>query len=135
MKKAYRIMENLENKKFGFVGMGNMAQALVSGLKERAGIKAGEILAFAPNKIKLEENAGKLGFRAEKDLECLVRNSDIIILACKPYQVEEVLDEINNIHCFRMELYKMVFYRRRKHKIPVCNAKYSGTCRRGSVFI
>lgn len=89
-------MENLENKKFGFVGMGNMAQALVSGLKERAGIKAGEILAFAPNKIKLEENAGKLGFRAEKDLECLVRNSDIIILACKPYQVEEVLDEIKS---------------------------------------
>lgn len=78
----------------GFIGMGNMAQALVSGFVDYIGEKGGSVSAYAPNEKKLAQNASRLGFKAAKDLECLVHYSDIMILACKPYQVEQVLKEI-----------------------------------------
>lgn len=81
----------------GFIGMGNMAKALVPGFIEYAKEKGGCVSAYAPNKDKLKQNADRLGVKAAKDLECIVEYSDIIILACKPYQVEKVLEEIRSL--------------------------------------
>ena len=39
----------------GFIGMGNMAQALVSGFKASGKMGEGRIYAYAPNQKKLED--------------------------------------------------------------------------------
>ena len=46
--------------KIGFIGMGNMGGALALGLIKYG--KINNIRAFAPNHIKLKENADKIGF-------------------------------------------------------------------------
>ena len=74
--------------------MGNMAGALALGLIRYG--KMNNVKAFAPNQIKLKENADKIGFIPISTIKKLVEGSDIIILACKPYQVDGVIDEIRN---------------------------------------
>lgn len=82
--------------RIGFIGMGNMAEALVTGFIRNGGVKGEEIYAFAPNQEKLKEKAERIGFRAIPSLDKLVECSDAIILACKPYQVAGVLAEIKD---------------------------------------
>lgn len=82
--------------RIGFIGMGNMAEALVTGFIRNGGVKGEEIYAFAPNQEKLKEKAERIGFRAIPSLDKLVECSDTIILACKPYQVAGVLAEIKD---------------------------------------
>ena len=83
--------------KIGFIGMGNMAQALASGFIKYGRVKAQGLKAFAPNQKKLKENADKIGFTPAATLPELLEDSDIIILACKPYQVDTVLGEIKDL--------------------------------------
>ena len=83
--------------KIGFIGMGNMAQALVSGLIKYGKAGTRSINAFAPNQIKLKENADKIGFTPAATLTELVEGSDIIILACKPCHMDIVLGEIRDL--------------------------------------
>ena len=83
--------------KIGFIGMGNMAQALASGFIKYGRVKAQGLKAFAPNQKKLKENADKIGFTPAATLPELLEDSDIIILACKPYQIDTVLGEIKDL--------------------------------------
>ena len=80
----------------GFIGMGNMAQAMACGFINSGKIKAEKIFAFAPNQSRLKENASRIGFiPAGSNLE-LVQKSDIVFVACKPYQIADVLKEVKN---------------------------------------
>ena len=81
-------------KNLGFIGMGNMAQALCSGFVKSGKIKAENIFAYAPNQQKLASNASKYGFTPCTNLKEVVQKSDTVIMACKPYQIEDVLAEI-----------------------------------------
>ena len=78
----------------GFIGMGNMAQALCSGFVKSGRISSENIFAYAPNQEKLAANASKFGFKPCASLKEVVQKSDTVIMACKPYQIESVLSEI-----------------------------------------
>ncbi len=82
--------------RFGFVGMGNMAQAIAAGFVASKKIAAENIFAFAPNQKKLSENAKKIGFVPCASNLDLAKNCDVIFIACKPYQIESVLSEIGD---------------------------------------
>lgn len=78
----------------GFIGMGNMAQAMACGFINSGKVKAEEVFAYAPNQVKLKENASKIGFiPASSNLE-LIKKSKIVFVACKPYQIADVLKEV-----------------------------------------
>lgn len=81
------------NKKFGFFGMGNMAQAILMGFISSGKISATDVYAFAPDLKKLSANAERLHFNMCSSDKEVAEKSDIIILACKPYQIEDVLGE------------------------------------------
>lgn len=83
-------------KKLGFVGMGNMAQALAMGFAASGLIEAGDMLAFAPNQEKLKANGDKIGFVPCKSLEEVIDGADTILIACKPYQIEAVFEPIKD---------------------------------------
>lgn len=82
--------------KVGFVGMGNMAQAMAEGFLKSGKLQREAVLAYAPHKEKLYQNGERIGFLPVDTLEELVCQSEIIIIACKPYQISEVLTEVKN---------------------------------------
>lgn len=80
----------------GFIGMGNMAQAIAEGFIRSGKISGKNIFAFAPNQDKLNKNAQKIGFVPCSDIVEMVKNCDTIIVACKPYQINDVLRQIKS---------------------------------------
>ena len=80
--------------KIGFIGMGNMAQALCEGFIRSGSVPAADIMAYAPNRDKLESNAKRIGFTPVDSPVALAETSDMIFIACKPYQIEQVLGGI-----------------------------------------
>lgn len=80
--------------KIGFIGMGNMAKAIASGFISSRKIQKENIFAFAPNQEKLKKNAGEIGFIPCESILSLADSCDVFIMACKPYQIEGVLSEI-----------------------------------------
>ena len=81
-------------KKIGFIGMGNMAQAMSEGFIASGKVAADCIFAYAPNQEKLRNNAERIGFVPCASLKELAESSDTLIMACKPYQTEDVLKEL-----------------------------------------
>ena len=49
-------------KTIGFIGMGNMAQAIAQGFIASGRILADQMYAYAPNQDKLKNNAKRIGF-------------------------------------------------------------------------
>ena len=78
-------------KKIGFIGMGNMAQAIAGGFIKSGKIIGSDIFAYAPNQQKLEANAQKIGFNACPSLDSMISECDAVIVACKPYQIKDAL--------------------------------------------
>lgn len=81
----------------GFIGMGNMAQALAVGFINSKKIDAERIFAFAPDQEKLIANSKKIGFKPVSSVKELCASSDTLFMACKPYQIESVLSEIKEL--------------------------------------
>lgn len=78
----------------GFIGMGNMAKAIASGMIHNHRVEGTSVYAYAPHYDKLAENAKQIGFVPCRSLKEMVSQSDVVIMACKPYQIEGVLEEI-----------------------------------------
>ncbi|MBQ9064407.1 MAG: pyrroline-5-carboxylate reductase [Blautia sp.] len=83
-------------EKIAFIGMGNMAQALAAGFISSGKIKGEDITAFAPNQEKLHRNAEKIGFIPASDSRSAVKDAGIVIMACKPYQIIQVLEGLGD---------------------------------------
>ena len=81
-------------KKLGFIGMGNMAQALAMGFINAKAIAKENVYAYAPHQEKLLKNAETIGFTPVATLKDLARSVDTLVMACKPYQIEAVINEL-----------------------------------------
>lgn len=81
-------------KTIGFIGMGNMAKALAEGFISGGKVDKSQVYAYAPHQEKLKANAEKIGFIPCKSPEELADRADLIVVACKPYQIEEVLNKL-----------------------------------------
>ena len=75
----------------GFLGFGNMAQAMADGLLRAQALPAGQLLASAHHWERLQANTQRRGMAPCRDNRELAQKSDLIIAAVKPYLLEEVL--------------------------------------------
>lgn len=80
--------------KIGFIGFGNMAQALSGGFAVAGAVAPGDIGACARDWEKLRRNTEPKGFRPLPDAAAVAEFADVVIVAVKPYQVEAVLTPI-----------------------------------------
>jgi len=80
----------------GFIGMGNMAQALAQGFIASGALKGERVFAYAPHQEKLRANAERIGFQAVASLTELAAAADTLVMACKPYQIEGVVAELGD---------------------------------------
>ena len=82
--------------KIGFIGMGNMAGAMIGGLI-KSNINKADIIGYdvldTVRKVRSEE----FGISIAKDNKDVALNSDYIILAVKPQFLVPVLEEINTV--------------------------------------
>ena len=87
----------LANKKLGFVGAGNMAEALVKGLVTGIFVEAKNILVSDPILERLEYMHKEYGVKTTADNRELVQKSDILILAVKPQITTSVLESFADL--------------------------------------
>ncbi len=83
--------------KVGFIGFGNMAQAMAEGMIRGGALEPDRIYACAGNQDKLRDNAGRYGIHGCETVRETVEKSDVVIVAVKPYLVEEVLSPVRDI--------------------------------------
>ena len=83
------------NKKIAIIGGGNLGTAIAEGLIKSKFCKATDITVTKRNITTLKELADK-GVTVTTDNELAVRNSELVILAIKPFQVSEVVNSFKN---------------------------------------
>jgi pyrroline-5-carboxylate reductase len=84
----------LKNKKLGFIGGGNMAEALIKGLVSASFIEAKNIFASEPSQSKRDALHAAYKVKVTGDNRELAKKCDIIILAVKPQILKKVLADI-----------------------------------------
>ena len=85
---------NLKKIKFGFVGAGNMAGAIIRGMLASKAVSAECVLVSDPKKVTLRSLSKRLGIQAKSKNTELVKQVDVIIIAVKPQDIKTVLKEI-----------------------------------------
>ena len=78
----------------GFVGCGNMAQAMLKGILAKGLYKADEIIVSRRTKEALDALHEELGVQTTTDNKEVAEKADVLVLAIKPYQFADVIPEI-----------------------------------------
>ena len=85
---------SIKGKKVGFLGAGNMGEAMIKGLLQAGLVQAQTISATDVRAERLEQIAQQYGVRTAASNSALVAGSDVVILAVKPQIMGAVLKEI-----------------------------------------
>lgn len=83
----------MEQKIIGFIGGGNMGSAMMAGLVKTGVCAPEQVMAYdvyEPTLVKLQK---ELGIQTTNQIESLIQDSDIIVLAVKPQVLPSVLEE------------------------------------------
>ena len=85
---------SLQSKNIGFIGCGNLAQAIMSALIETKTVSAQKIFASNRSDGKLQKAASQFGIRPCRTNEEIVDQCDIIFLATKPQDLFQAIEPI-----------------------------------------
>ncbi|WP_018933871.1 pyrroline-5-carboxylate reductase [Gracilibacillus lacisalsi] len=86
---------NLREKRIAFLGAGSMAEAIIAGMTAKQIVPADRIIATNhSNKERLTELENKYSIRTSQSKKEVVSQSDIIILAMKPKDIQPAITEI-----------------------------------------
>lgn len=83
--------------KIGFIGLGNMADAIIGGMLKEGIVKAGDIIGSAKTEATLKKMAEKYDIGVTNDNAEVASKADVLILAVKPQFFEEVIRNIKNV--------------------------------------
>lgn len=89
-------MSILASQSIGFIGAGNMAEALIRGLVRGDHVAANRIRASAPRRERLDELVTSYGIEVTSDNREVARGAGIIVLSIKPQIMDKVLREIGD---------------------------------------
>lgn len=88
---------SLEDKKVGFIGVGHIAQSILSAFVENKILKGKHIFVHNRTPGKARKMVDRFGVTALRTPEQLVENSDIVILATKPQDLLSLLEPLGNV--------------------------------------
>lgn len=83
----------LETKTIGFIGAGNMATAIIGGLTTSGLVSPSQVLVSNRTHAKALALQEKYGVQALADNGAVAKAADILILAVKPFQYPQVIQE------------------------------------------
>lgn len=78
----------------GFIGCGNMAQAMLKGILAKEVYGKDEIIVSRRSKKALEQIQEEFGVQTTTENSEVAAKADVLVLAIKPYQFAEVVPEI-----------------------------------------
>jgi pyrroline-5-carboxylate reductase len=81
----------------GILGAGNMAEAIARGVVARGLFKAEQIIAADPVGGRRELFSKQLNIRAIEDNSEVARQSKVVLLSSKPYQMKEALAPVGSV--------------------------------------
>jgi pyrroline-5-carboxylate reductase len=84
----------LENLQVGFVGGGNMGEALIKGLIEASLLSPSQLHVFDVSSARMEHLGAAYNISLKNSIQELVRASTVIVLAVKPQVMSSVLAEL-----------------------------------------
>ncbi|NCC83302.1 MAG: pyrroline-5-carboxylate reductase [Clostridia bacterium] len=87
----------MKDLKIGFLGYGNMGSSLVKGLLLSGKLPAASICATDLYMDKLEHDAAAYGIRAFADAAEMIAEVDWVVLAVKPYQLDQLMPPLYNL--------------------------------------
>ncbi len=76
------------------IGAGNMGGALLRGIVRSGFLPASSLLASSPNSVKLARLRAELSIEVRSNNAQAVAGTDCVILAVKPYLIEQVCQEV-----------------------------------------
>ena len=85
---------SIKGKRVGFLGAGNMGEAMIRGMLQSGLVPKGDILAADAQPQRLVHITGQYGIRGVSGNPELVREADVIVLAVKPQIMGVVLGEV-----------------------------------------
>ncbi len=85
---------NMNTTTIGFIGTGRIARALIAGLVSNGNY---EISGYDKDPSSLQAIGSEFGIACRHSLRELALSAEILVLAVKPYQIEEVLDELRDV--------------------------------------
>jgi pyrroline-5-carboxylate reductase len=85
---------SVRGRRVGFVGGGNMGEALIKGLVRADVVSPKSVSATDVRPERLAELERQYGVRVGQDNRALVREADVVILAVKPQIMDAVVKEI-----------------------------------------
>lgn len=101
------ILEQLK-KNVGLIGAGNMGEAFIGGFIGSGLVPASKIFITDIRKEHLDTLKKKYGVNILKDQKQVLRHADVIILAVKPQQMDQVLKGISEVEPFGTGSRKLV---------------------------
>lgn len=86
----------MKSLKIGFIGTGNMAQALIKAILKSKLTSSKNIISSDRNNAKLKNIKKEIKINVTKNNKEVVKKANIIFLAVKPQDIEYVLNELKN---------------------------------------
>ena len=83
--------------KIGFIGLGNMAKAMISGMLSKEIVRKEDIIGSAKTEHTLDQVNQMYGIMTTSDNQLVAKEADILFLAIKPQFFGEVLPEIRGV--------------------------------------
>ena len=85
------------SKKIGFIGLGNMASAIIGGMLQKKVVEAGNVIGSDKMAVMRENAENKFGIVTFDNNAAVAEQSDILFLAVKPIFMSEVIEEIKEV--------------------------------------
>ena len=82
--------------KIGFIGLGNMASAIIGGMLQKGAAKAEDVMGYDVSEAARENAKNKFGITVAAGNAEVASAADILFLAVKPIYIEEVASEIKD---------------------------------------
>lgn len=90
-------MSALAPHTIGFIGAGNMAEALIRGLVRGGHVPASRVVASLPRRDRLDELASTYGIDVTTDNRDVAKRCGLVVLSVKPQIMDKVLREIGDV--------------------------------------
>ncbi|MDX2090658.1 MAG: pyrroline-5-carboxylate reductase [Kofleriaceae bacterium] len=90
-------MSILASHTIGFIGGGNMAEALIRGLVRGGHVPAARVHASGPRRERLDELARDYGIHVTTDNRAVAKLAGLLVLSVKPQIMDKVLLEIADL--------------------------------------
>lgn len=82
--------------KIGFIGLGNMAKAVIGGMLQNQMVQPGDIVGTARTEKTREAVSEAYGIETRQSNEDVAREAEVLILAVKPQFFQEVIEQIRD---------------------------------------